>query len=67
MCMQPYVLAAIYCAHTWNVFFFGFMMIWEESIIYFSLMIVFWLILEYFCYYVPLVRLRPKKASSPAR
>ncbi|MDH5544473.1 MAG: hypothetical protein OEZ43_02705 [Gammaproteobacteria bacterium] len=59
--MNPIILFVMYFLLLWDLFFFGFMAYVEKSIIYLSLMIVGWLIMEVFIYYVPLVALRPKK------
>jgi len=57
---NPIVMALMYFALGWVIFFFGFMAVHEESWIYALVMIVLWAILEFFIYYIPLTRLRPK-------
>lgn len=61
--MQPILLAVLYFAHTWNVFFFGFMAIYDKSAYYFATMVIGWLLLEFFALYIPFVRLRPKSSQ----
>jgi len=59
MCAQPIVMAIVYFFHMWNVIFFGFMAIYEKSLGYFITMIIFWALLTWGAYYIPLSRMRP--------
>jgi len=59
-CAQPIVLAIMYFMHVWNLAFFGFMAVYESSWIYFSIMVVLSLILEFFIMFIPLSRMRKK-------
>ncbi len=66
MCANPVVMAIMYFVLSWNIFFFGFMALLEESWGYAIGMIIGWLILEFFIYYIPLSNLRahnPDKAN----
>ena len=60
-CDQPIVLAIMHFIVTWNVLFFGYMAFHESSINYAAAAIIGWIILEFFIYYVPLTKLRPKQ------
>lgn len=62
--INPILLAIMYFVLVWDIFFFGFMALYEKSIIYFTVMLVGWAILEFFELYLPLVRLRPKQTQS---
>jgi len=59
MCAQPLVMVAVYFFHMWNVIFFGFMTIYEQSVVYFAIMIAGWIVLSITAYYIPMTRLRP--------
>ena len=63
-CAQPVVMALMYFAVTWDILFFGFMAIYESSIAYAVAMVIGWLILEFFIYYIPLTKLRPKEQKT---
>lgn len=57
-------LAILYFIWVWDVAFFGFMAVVEESWNYFAAMIVGWVLLQFFALYLPLLRLRPKQKAS---
>jgi len=46
----------------WNMAFFGFMAVYESSVIYLLALVFIWLILEFFAFFIPLSPMR-----SPAR
>ncbi|MDH5217800.1 MAG: hypothetical protein OEX19_08895 [Gammaproteobacteria bacterium] len=58
--MQPIVLALMHFVLVWNFYFFGFMAVYEKSIVYAGLFFLGWGILEFFAAYIPLVKLRAK-------
>lgn len=62
-CAQPWVLAALYFLYVWDVVLFGYLA-YLDSLWYLLVMVVGWLILDYFSVYVPLVPLRRVGASS---
>lgn len=62
--MAPIVLAILWAAICWDVFFFGFMAVHEKSVIYGAIMVVGWGLLQFFGYYIPLVRLRSKTPTA---
>ena len=60
MSMQPIPLVLLQFIIVWDIYFFGFMAFYEQSILYAVAMIVGWAILEFFAFYIPLVKLKPK-------
>ena len=58
--MQPIVLSLMHFVLVWNFYFFGFMAVYEKSIVYAGLFFLGWGILEVFASYIPLVKLRTK-------
>ena len=46
--------------YTWDVMLFGYLTVHEESVLYLSIMIGGWLLLELFGLSLPLVRMKPK-------
>jgi hypothetical protein len=63
VCAQPLVLAAIYFFYVWDVVLFGFLTFLATPK-YLLVMLVIWLILDYFVLFVPLTPLRPKEAGA---
>lgn len=57
VCAQPIVLSAIYFLYVWDVVLFGYLA-YLDSLWYLLVMLVGWLILDYFSVYVPLSALR---------
>lgn len=57
---NPIVQALFYFMHVWNISFFLFMAMWEKDWLYVLIMMVIWIILEFFAYYIPLVSLKAK-------
>lgn len=62
VCAQPIVLAAIYFLYVWDVVLFGYLA-YLDSWTYLLVMLVGWLILDYFSVYVPFTALRAKGAK----
>ena len=60
LCANPIVLALMWGILLWDIFFFGFMAVYEQSWIYFTIMLVGWAIMEFFIFYVPLSIMKPK-------
>lgn len=65
MCANPIILAIMYFILCWDIFFFGFMAVYEKSWIYAAAMFIGWAILEFFILYVPLTKLRPVQQKNP--
>lgn len=59
---QPIVLAALYFLYVWDVVLFGYLA-YLDSLWYLLVMVVGFLILDYFSVYVPLSPLRAKGAA----
>lgn len=57
VCAQPIVLFALYFLYVWDVVLFGFLA-YLDTAWYLAVMLVCWLILDYFSIYVPLSALR---------
>ena len=57
VCAQPIVLSALYFLYVWDVVLFGYLA-YLDSLWYLLVMLVGWLILDYFSVYVPLSPLR---------
>jgi len=62
-CAQPIVLGALYFLYIWDVMLFGYLA-YLDSLWYLAVMVVGWLILDYFALYVPLSPLRAKPDPS---
>lgn len=65
-CAQPAVLAAIYFLYVWDVVLFGYLA-YLDSLWYLLVMMVGWLILDYFTWYIPLSALGVKKPNDTSR
>lgn len=63
VCAQPWLLAALYFLYVWDVVLFGYLA-YLDSLWYLLVMVVGWLILDYFSVYVPLSPLRSAGAAS---
>mgnify|MGYP000492181130 CR=1 FL=1 len=59
VCAQPIVLAALYFLYVWDVVLFGYLA-YLDSTWYLAVMLVGWIILDYFSVYVPLTPLRAR-------
>lgn len=59
-CIYPALLVVLYFFYTWDVMLFGYLTVHEESVLYLSVMIGGWLLLELFGLSLPLVRMKPK-------
>lgn len=64
MCASPVMLAMMYFVLTWIFLFFGYLAVRESDISYALMMIVGWLIMEFFIYYIPLSRMRSLNNNS---
>ena len=64
MCSNPIVLALMYFVLTWIILFFGYLAFHESNATYAVIMVVGWLIMEFFMYYIPLNRMRDLKPNS---
>ena len=62
-CAQPLVLAALYFLYVWDVVLFGYLA-YLDSLWYLLVMLVGWLILDFFTFYVPLSPLRALSTNS---
>lgn len=62
VCAQPIVLAVMYFFYVWDVVLFGFLA-YLDTLWYLVVMLVVWLILDYFSLYIPLTALRPKQSG----
>jgi len=58
----PIGLAILYFILVWDIFYFGFLTIFFFEWYWPTIGLVGWALLEFFIYYVPLVRLRGKTA-----
>lgn len=69
VCAQPIVLAVIYFLYVWDVVLFGYLA-YLDSLWYLLVMLVGWLILDYFSVYVPFSALRAgrvkRESNAPA-
>ncbi len=63
MAAQPWLMLGLWFMYMWDVYFFGFMAIYDSALYYGTALIVGWLVLESFGYYIPLVRLRKKQPN----
>ena len=62
-CAQPVLLAVMSFVLTWNILYFGYLSAKEGGLIYPTLFVAVWIIVEYFMYYIPLARLRDKPST----
>jgi hypothetical protein len=62
-CTQPIVLAIMYFLYVWDITFFTFMAVYEESFVYVGVMVVLALLLEFFIYYIPLSRMKKREPN----
>ena len=63
VCAQPIVLAVIYFLYVWDVVLFGYLA-YLDSLWYLLVMLVGWLILDYFSIYVPFSPLRTRDVKN---
>lgn len=63
VCAQPVVLAVLSFLYVWDLMLFGYLT-YLDSLWYLLVMIVVWLVLDYFSFYVPLSALRTKTRDS---
>lgn len=62
-CVYPALLVVIYFFYTWDVVLFGYLTVYNESVLYLGIMFGGWVVLELFSLTLPLVRM---KSKSPA-
>ena len=62
-CVYPALLVVLYFFYTWDVMLFGYLAVYQESILYLGLMIGGWVLLELFSLTLPLVRMKPKSSA----
>lgn len=65
-CAQPLIMIALYFFYMWDVVLFGFL-IYLEGLFYLAVLVVGWLILDYFSVYLPLSPLNAKPADGAGR
>lgn len=63
VCAQPIVLSALYFLYVWDVVLFGYLA-YLDSLWYLLVMLVGWLILDFFSVYVPLSALRTRATKN---
>ncbi len=63
-CMQPVVLSLLWVGYLWNFMLFGYLAWYEQSVVYVVVTILGWLTLEYFGYYIPLVRMKRRARAA---
>lgn len=59
VCGQPIVLAVLSFLYVWDLMLFGYLA-YLDSLWYLLVMVVVWLVLDYFSFYIPLAALRTK-------
>ena len=62
-CVYPSLLVVVYFFYTWDLMLFGYLTVHEKSVLYFSVMIGAWLMLELFSLSLPLARMKSKPIS----
>lgn len=62
-CAQPIVLALMSFILTWNIIYFGYLIVKDKSPIWVILFFAGWVLIELFMYYIPLSRLRAKPGT----
>jgi len=60
ICTNPYIMPFYTLLYVWDVLFFGLATYLERNPIYILVMLVIWLILDWFSLYFPLSALKPK-------
>jgi len=64
-CAQPVVLALMSFIYVWDVLYFGVVAYAEHSWAFIGMMLSIWLILDFFCHYIPLSRLKSPNKRAP--
>ena len=64
VCAQPILIALLYFFYMWDVVLFGYLA-YLDSLWYLLVMVVGWLILDWFSLYLPLAALRPAGSRRP--
>ena len=69
-CASPYVLAVLYIFYIWDVLLFGYVAFVKYQVdkpgmaaVFATVMVVGWLILDFFSLYVPLARMKKRTAG----
>ncbi len=62
-CIYPALLVVLYFFYTWDVVLFGYLTVYEKSVLYLGVMLGGWVLLELFALSLPLVRMKPKLNS----
>jgi len=60
LCADPIILALLSFILTWNIIYFGYLTVNQESWTFATLFVLGWIIIEVFMYYIPLCALKPK-------
>lgn len=63
VCAQPIVLSVLYFFYIWDLMLFGYLA-YLDAVWYLLVMLVIWLILDYFSLYVPLTALRTRNPAN---
>ncbi len=63
-CAHPIIIVLFYFFYVWDVVLFGYLTYLKESWVYFSTLVVIWLILDAFSVYIPLSALKSKPVRS---
>lgn len=58
-CMFPVLLVLLYFFYTWDVMLFGYVALAKHSILYLSVMIFGWIVLDLVGLSIPLARMKP--------
>jgi len=64
ICSNPYILPFYTLLYVWDVLFFGLVAYIERNLWYVLILVVIWLILDWFSLYFPLSALKPKHSTA---
>jgi len=64
-CAQPVILALMSFIYVWDVLYFSVVAYAEHSWAFIGMMLAIWLILDFFCHYIPLSRLKSPNKRAP--
>lgn len=65
-CIYPALLVVLYFFYTWDVMLFGYLTVYQKSVMYLGVMIGGWLLLEAFGLSLPLVRMKAMPSEKDA-
>lgn len=66
-CQAPIIMVAMYFLYVWDVMLFGTVAIEKQGLFYIGVMLVIWLILDWFTLYIPLLRMKKiESTETPA-